>query len=97
MDIVSGSPKGQKKTASPAQCRAARAMLHWTQTVLAERAGVARKTVADFEIGTRPLYRRTRRDIMATLEKAGIEFTWADDSSGVLLTKRGDEAREPPP
>jgi hypothetical protein len=50
--------------------------------VLAERAGVARKTIADFELATRTLHIRTRRDITATLEAAGIEFSW-DDSHGV--------------
>ncbi len=67
------------KVATPAQCRAARALLNWTQAVLAERAGVARKTIADFELATRTLHIRTRRDITATLEAAGIEFLWAED------------------
>lgn len=70
------------RVATPAQCRAARALLNWTQAVLAERAGVARKTIADFELATRTLHIRTRRDITATLETAGIEFSW-DDSQGV--------------
>ena len=67
------------KVATPAQCRAARALLNWTQAVLAERAGVARKTIADFELASRTLHIRTRRDITATLESAGIEFTWGED------------------
>lgn len=69
-----------KKVASPAQCRAARALLNWTQATLAERAGVARKTIADFELATRTLHIRTRRDITSTLETAGIEFTWSDEN-----------------
>ena len=68
------------KVATPAQCRAARALLNWTQAVLAERAGVARKTIADFELATRTLHIRTRRDITATLEAAGIEFLWSEDA-----------------
>lgn len=71
-----------QKVASPAQCRAARALLNWTQAMLAERAGVARKTIADFELATRTLHIRTRRDITATLEAAGIEFTWGDNGNG---------------
>ena len=71
-----------KKVASPAQCRAARALLNWTQAVLAERAGVARKTIADFELATRTLHIRTRRDITATLEAAGVEFTWGENGNG---------------
>ncbi len=78
------------KIATPAQCRAARALLNWTQATLAERAGVARKTVADFELGERVLHVRTRRDITATLEQAGIEFVWGDNSGGV---EHGDGVR----
>ena len=71
-----------ENVATPSQCRAARALLNWTQAVLAERAGVARKTIADFELATRTLHIRTRRDITATIEAAGVEFSW-DGSQGV--------------
>lgn len=63
---------------SSAQCRAARALLGWTQATLADRAGVARKTVAHFEVGRRALLVRTRRDITETFERAGVEFTQAE-------------------
>lgn len=56
------------------QCRAARAILQWSQSELARRAGVARKTVADFEKETRRLQVRTRRDIARALEDAGVRF-----------------------
>lgn len=72
------------KVATPAQCRAARALLNWTQAVLAERAGVARKTIADFELASRTLHIRTRRDITATLEAAGIEFMWGEEDPARL-------------
>jgi transcriptional regulator with XRE-family HTH domain len=78
------------KIATSSQCRAARALLNWTQATLAERAGVARKTVADFELGERLLHVRTRRDITATLEGAGIEFLWGDESGPV---NKGDGVR----
>src|SRR4051812_46272533 len=78
-----------RKLASAAQCRAARAMLHWTQADLATRAGIARKTVTDMELSTRRLHFRTRRDITNTLQQAGIEFLWSDnghdDGTGVRL------------
>ncbi len=85
----------EKRVASAAQCRAARALLNWTQAMLAERAGVARKTVADFELGARTLHLRTRRDITATLEEAGIEFTWADETNGTPTngTAKGEGVR----
>jgi transcriptional regulator with XRE-family HTH domain len=59
---------------SPAQCRAARALLAWTQAELAERASLSRKTVADFEQENRDVHVRTRHDIATTLERAGVEF-----------------------
>lgn len=60
---------------TPAQCRAARALLNWSQSDLVERSGVTQKTITDFERGatTRP-YRRTLEAIVATFETAGIEF-----------------------
>src|SRR4051812_39478208 len=67
------------QTASPAQCRAARALLGWTQATLAERSSVARKTIAEFEIGARQLRFRTRRDITAALEAGGLVFLWDHD------------------
>ena len=84
------------KVATPAQCRAARALLNWTQAVLADRAGVARKTIADFELAARTLHIRTRRDITATLEAAGIEFTWGEEdgrTSGANGSRPGDGVR----
>jgi transcriptional regulator with XRE-family HTH domain len=74
--------------ASSAQCRAARALLGWTQQDLAEHAGVARKTVADFEAGLRRLQVRTRADITRTLEIAGIEFTWRGHIEGIGIAAR---------
>jgi transcriptional regulator with XRE-family HTH domain len=58
----------------PAQCRAARALLDWTQADLVEHSGVAQKTVADFERGLTKLHRRTLTAIVSAFENAGIEF-----------------------
>ncbi|WP_173980529.1 helix-turn-helix transcriptional regulator [Magnetospirillum sp. UT-4] len=59
---------------TPAQSRAARALLGFSQQELADRAKVGKQTLADFERGARTPYHRTLRDIEATLEDAGIEF-----------------------
>ncbi len=57
--------------------------------MLADRAGVARKTVAHFEIGRRALLARTRRDITETFERAGLEFVWSPSSGdGVRFAPR---------
>ena len=72
---------------SPAQCRAARALLNWSQTELAKKAAVAKQTLGDFERGARQPYPRTLEDIRAVLETAGVEFT-NGDSPGVWLKKK---------
>jgi transcriptional regulator with XRE-family HTH domain len=64
-----------KMSISANQCRAARALLNWTQRDLSDASKVATKTVADFERGARSLYPRTLKDIQTALETAGIEFT----------------------
>ena len=71
-----------QSSASPAQCRAARALLRWTQKDLSIRAVVARRTIGDFESGARTLHVRTRFDITRALEDAGVIF---DDKGGVQL------------
>lgn len=58
----------------PAQCRAARALLGWSQMQLEGASKVAKKTIADFERGTRTPYDRTLDAIRAALEAAGVEF-----------------------
>lgn len=59
---------------SAAQCRAARALLDWTQEQLAENAQVARATIADFERNSRSPMRNNMVSIRSTLEAAGIEL-----------------------
>lgn len=87
MSTLSTVTSHRRPVASPAQCRAARALLRWTQDRLAERAAVARKTVADFELGNRSLHRRTRLDITIALEAAGIEFIWGTEGDGVRFAR----------
>jgi transcriptional regulator with XRE-family HTH domain len=60
---------------TPAQCRAARALLGWSQAELSEASRVATKTIADFEREGRTPYERTLNDIHKALSEAGIEFT----------------------
>ena len=60
---------------TPAQCRAARALLGWSQAELSVASKVAMKTVADFEREGRTPYERTLNNIHKALSQAGIEFT----------------------
>jgi transcriptional regulator with XRE-family HTH domain len=66
----------------PEQCRAARAMLGWSQSDLAEASLVGRRTLATFENGSRPITDRTVRDIREALERAGITFIEGDNDGG---------------
>jgi transcriptional regulator with XRE-family HTH domain len=61
-------------TITAAQCRAARAMLDWTQDQLAENAQVGRATVADFERNMRMPMRQNLISIVSALEAAGVAF-----------------------
>jgi transcriptional regulator with XRE-family HTH domain len=66
---------------SAAQCRAARALLDWSQDQLAENAQVARPTIADFERNVRMPMRNNLVSIISALEAAGISFI-PDDEGG---------------
>jgi len=72
-----------------AQCRAARALLKWSQDDLAEASKVGKRTIADFERDLREPYERTLRDLMVALEEAGIEFIPENGGgAGVRFRKR---------
>jgi DNA-binding transcriptional regulator YiaG len=61
-----------------AQCRAARAILMWTQQEFASRAGVAALTVRTFESEKAAPRRATLEVMQLAFEKAGIEFLGND-------------------
>jgi transcriptional regulator with XRE-family HTH domain len=70
------------------QCRAARALLDWSQDQLAENAQVARATIADFERDNRLPMRQNLVAIIASLEAAGVEFIPENGGgAGVRLRK----------
>lgn len=60
----------------------ARALLGWTQRVLADRAAVALNTVRHFEKGTVVPRRSTLAAIESALVRGGIEFLHPDDFEG---------------
>ena len=62
------------------QCRAARAMLNLEQSDIADRAGIARATLIDFEKGQRQPRDATIAAIRSALETAGVEFI--DENGG---------------
>jgi transcriptional regulator with XRE-family HTH domain len=65
---------------NPAQCRAARGLLDWSQQELADRAGVGVVTVRQLEAGSHEPRRATQEVVRRCLEAAGIEFI--DENGG---------------
>ena len=59
---------------SPAQCRAARALLNWSQENLVAHSKITKKTIADFERGATRPRAQTLAQITAAFQAAGIEF-----------------------
>jgi transcriptional regulator with XRE-family HTH domain len=59
---------------TPAQCRAARALLNWSQDSLAAASGVSVSTIRNFERERRELLRNNDRAIERVFVDAGIEF-----------------------
>jgi len=59
---------------TPEQCRAARALLGWSQKTLAARAGVSSTTIRSFEQGTRVLMPANSQAIVRAFSEAGVEL-----------------------
>jgi transcriptional regulator with XRE-family HTH domain len=73
---------------TPAQCRAARALLDITQSQLADAAGLGLSTVVDFEKERRQVSDDAVKAIRNALERAGIAFTNEDGfDEGLSLRK----------
>lgn len=74
----------------PEQVGAARYILGWSQTDLAEAAGLGRATIVAFENSTREPYASVRTAIRDALERAGIKFVFARNGGyGVLFVGIG--------
>ncbi len=74
---------------SAPQCRAARALVGWSQDDLANASGVAKATIAYFETEKRQPYDKTLGDLRRVLEKNGVAFIDMDDAgAGVRLRDR---------
>ena len=68
------------------QVRAARALLNWTQEMLAEKAVVALTALKRLESERGlPVHESTRDQVRRALEAAGIVFIESDRGRGVML------------
>ncbi len=73
---------------TPAQCRAARALVGLSQDDLARASQVAKATIAAFELDQRQPYARTLAALREALEAAGVVFVPENgEGVGVRLKK----------
>ena len=70
------------------QCKAARALLDWSQEDLSQKAEVAKATIGDFERGARNLRIETMQKVVAVLENEGIRFESEGDRILVELNPK---------
>ena len=71
---------------TPAQCRAGRAWLSWSQADLAQIARVGLSTVKDFEGERRTPIVATQTAMRVALERAGIGFSFVGDGDGKMAS-----------
>jgi DNA-binding XRE family transcriptional regulator len=96
-DTLKQKLTGMAQTAFPVgmitaeQCRAARALLKWTQGEFAEKADLALSTIKDFEAERRTPHAPNLAEIERVFAAAGIEIT-NGDAPGVRRHKLEAEA-----
>jgi len=75
------------------QIRAARGWLNLSQDELAQRSGVAKRTIARIEQDLSIPYDRTLRDLQSSLEEMGIEFLFEGTKGvGVRLRSKANSS-----
>lgn len=74
---------------TPAQCRAARALLNWTQADIADRASISAVSIRAFEKGGE-MRDSNRKLLRLTFEAAGVQFIAENGGgAGVRMAKPG--------
>jgi transcriptional regulator with XRE-family HTH domain len=68
-------------------------MLDWTQAELADRAGVSRSTIRDFEGGRHELHRATETQLRHAFEEKGVRM--ASDARGMHISLGNADASDP--
>jgi len=77
---------------TPAQCRAARGLLNWTQPDLARAANVGTTTVRQFEVSGAMPRPATLTVIRLAFEAAGVEFIPENGGGAGLRLKKTEVA-----
>ncbi len=89
-----------QQTIIPAQIRAARALINWSQEKLADEAGVALTSVRDLEAEKRASESGTSVNVRDALENAGVQFLTGSIEGGPgvrLVANRPNLIRRPSP
>jgi DNA-binding XRE family transcriptional regulator len=71
-----------------AQIRAARGLLNWSQSHLAQEAGIARRTVNAAETETAETKAETIDKITRVFRSNGIRFVSSEAEEGVIMVRR---------
>lgn len=80
---------------TPAQSRAARALLDWSQDQLASASHLGLSTVRDFEKGRRVPSHNNLAAMVRALEDAGLQFIPENGGgAGIRFRNRADGTRE---
>ncbi len=74
----------------PAQVRAARALLNWSQDDLRTQADIALSSVRDFENEKRTSEGQVAAAMLRALQEAGVKFVTGDDDAGPGVRLVGD-------
>jgi len=74
---------------TPALCRAARGLLDWTQSDLAERSEVSRSTIRDYEGSRHDVHRATAAQILRAFEDGGVVFMQVEGCGMGVCQKNG--------
>jgi transcriptional regulator with XRE-family HTH domain len=82
-------------TLTPAQCRAARGLVDWSQSKLAESSNLGVSTVKNFEAGRSVPTINNVAAIRAALEAAGVIFTNGDEPGVKLRKQKLGDGSEP--
>ncbi len=76
---------------TPAQCRAARGLINWTQDDLAKAAEIGVVTVRLFETGKAEPRSATLTVLRQALEAAGVQFIPKNGGGAGVRLKDGDK------
>jgi transcriptional regulator with XRE-family HTH domain len=74
---------------TPAQCRAARGLLNWTQAKLAEAAGIGVSIVTGFEQSWKVASPAKIQAMQRAFEAVGVEFIPENGSGAGVRMKKG--------